>query len=411
MGTNSDHYESEDPLHKGALGGLRVLDLGRFIAGPFCGMILGDLGADVVHIERPSCGDDSRLLGPGFAPGESYYYLVFNRNKRSLTLNLRTASGQDVLRDLVSNADVLIENFRAGTMEKMGCGWTELSAINPRLIMARASGFGQDGPYAERICTDTIALAMSGLMDLTGDPNGPPTLWGTFAVDYVTGLYALIGILAALQLRNSTGKGQVVDVSLLDSAMSLLLTAIIEYGVSGNVLTRIGNVDRFAAPCDTFRTADGRWVQILVTMDQHFTRFAAMIGREDLISDERYKTLESRVQHRVELEEIVREWVGRFPLEQVISTMAEASILCGPVATVPDVFENPQVRYRGQIVDIAHPTHGTFPMQGITPKLGETPGSIRRPPPLLGADTDEVLKEWLNYGTQDIGRLRAEHVI
>ncbi len=411
MGRNSDHYKSEDRLHKGALGGLRVLDLGRFIAGPFCGMILGDLGADVVHIERPSCGDDSRLLGPGFAPGESYYYLVFNRNKRSVTLNLRTASGQNVLRDLVANADVLIENFRAGTMEKMGCSWTELSAINPRLIMARASGFGQDGPYAERICTDTIALAMSGLMDLTGDPNGPPTLWGTFAVDYVTGLYALIGILAALQLRNSTGKGQVVDVSLLDSAMSLLLTAIIEYGVSGNVLTRIGNVDRFAAPCDTFRTSDGRWVQILVTMDQHFARFAAMIGREDLISDERYRTLENRVQHRVELEEVVREWVGRFPLEQVISTMAEASILCGPVATVPEVFENPQVRYRGQIVDITHPTHGTFQMQGITPKLAETPGTIRRAPPLLGADTDEVLKEWLNYDAEEIGRLRAEDIL
>ena len=394
----------------GALADLRVLDLGRFIAGPYCGMILGDLGADVVHIERPDKGEDARLLDP-FAPGESYYHLVFNRNKRSVTLNLRSESGQGVLRSLVAEADILVENFRAGTMEKMGCSWEALSAINPRLIMARASGFGQDGPYAGRICTDTIAQAMSGLMDITGDPDGLPTLWGTFAVDYVTGLYAAIGILAALERRRATGKGQVVDVTLLDSAVSLLLTAIIEYGVTGSVFTRIGNVDRWTAPSNTFKSADGKWVHVLVTMDEHFHRFAVAIGREDLLCDERYATLEGRVKHREELDQVVREWVSRYPAERVMEIMEEANVLCGSVATIEDVFANPQLRHRGQIVDVAHPILGTFPMQGITPKLLESPGTIRRRPPLLGEHTEEVLKEWLGYERRRVAELRAAHVL
>ena len=403
---HAESCSSEQVGSTGALSGLRVLDLGRYIAGPYCGMMLGDLGADVLHIERPGKGEDARLVDP-FQVGESYYHLSLNRNKRSVTLNLRSETGQEVLRKLAGEADVLIENFRAGTMEKMGCGWQELSELNPRLIMVRASGFGQDGPHAERVCTDTIAYAMSGLMDLTGFPDGPPVLWGTFAVDYVTGIYAAIGVLAALQHRLVSGRGQVVDVALLDSAISLLLTALIQYGLTGVSPTRLGNGDRYTAPANTFMSADGKMVHIVVTLEQQFRRFVAVIGREDLLTDPRCKTPEERAVHREELDEILREWVAQRTAEEVIAAMTDASILCAKVATVEDVFHDPQLRHRGQIVDVPHSILGSFPMQGITPKLTDSPGSIRRGPPLLGEHTDEALREWLGYDSARVAELRA----
>lgn len=394
----------------GPLEGLRVLDLGRFIAGPYCGMILGDLGADVVKLERPHIGEDARSAKPRFSDGESFYFLVFNRNKRSVTLNFRSEEGQQLLRELAAKTDVLIENFRAGTMEKMGCGWEELSAINPRLIMARASGFGQEGPYADRICTDTIAQAMGGLMDLTGDAEGPPVVCGTYVVDYATALYATIGILSALQHRAATGKGQVVDVALLDTAVSMLVTALVEYGVAGEVLTRIGNHDRFSTPSNTFRTSDGHWVHIIGAA-AHFHRLTAVIGRDDLLDDERYATVERRLEHRTELNALVEQWVAERSREEVVHAMAEANVLCSPVAGVKDVFENPQLRHRRQIVDVEHPVLGSFPMQGVTIQLGESPAAIRRSPPLLGEHTAEVLSEWLGYEGQQIEVLQRRGAI
>jgi crotonobetainyl-CoA:carnitine CoA-transferase CaiB-like acyl-CoA transferase len=373
-------------------------------------MILGDLGADVVKLERRGSGDNARSDKPQFAPNESYYFLVFNRNKRSLTVDFRSESGQKLVRDLASTADVLVENFRAGTMDKMGCGWERLSKLNPRLIMTRVTGFGPTGPYSDQIATDTVAQAMGGLMHLTGQADGPPLVCGTYVVDYVTALYATIATVAALQHRATTGLGQLVDVTLLGSAISLLLTAIIEYGTTGEELTRIGNDDRFAAPSDAFRTADDKWVYIVVGTS-HFSRLASAIGQPNLIQDERFATGEARLTHRREVNAIVQGWVSERTQEDVVSTMRSADVLCSAIAGVKDVFENPQIRHRGQIVDVPHPILGSFQMQGVSMALGSSPATIRRPPPLLGQHTSDVLRDWLSYEDDQIDALRDLAVV
>ena len=392
------------------LDGLRVLDLSRFIAGPHCGMLLGDLGADVVKVERPKIGEEARLMEPKLE-GESYYVLVFNRNKRGLTLDFRNPRAQELLRELASKADVLLENFRPGTLEKMGCGWDELHALNPRLIMARVSGFGQDGPDADRVCFDAIAQAMSGLMDMTGEGSGPPTLAGTYIVDYSTALYTTIGILAALEHRNRTGVGQLVDVALLDSAVSLLITAIAEYGATGAVTTRVGNADRYAAPGNTFQAQDGAWVHLIGGSDAHFPRILAAMGREDLLADPRFATLELRMANRAPIEEVVSAWIGHLTADAVVAALGEVGVPCARVATIPDVVANRQLRYRGQIAQIDHPSVGTFSMQGPTIKLSASPMAIRRPPPRLGEHDDEILGDWLGYTGEQIAGLRRDAVL
>ena len=248
------------------LSGLKVLDLSRYIAGPHCGTVLGDLGADVVKVERPKRGDDTRVYAPLIA-GESIYFLMFNRNKRGITLDFRNPDAQALLRRLASRADVLIENFRPGTMERMGCGWNELHSANSRLIMARISGYGQTTSLANQPCFDAIAQATTGLMDLTGSPDGSPMVAGTFLVDYSAGLYSCVGILAALEQRHATGEGQMVDVSLMGSATSLLVTAIPEYVLKGTQPTRIGNRDRYRSPANTFQAKDGPWILVLAGND------------------------------------------------------------------------------------------------------------------------------------------------
>lgn len=375
----------------GALDGLKVLDLSRFIAGPYCAMMLGDMGADVVKIEKPGEGDVVRGFEPQWE-GTSFYSMIFNRNKRSLALDLRSEEALQTLRRLIAEADVLIENFRPGIMEKMGLGWAQVSELNPRLIMARISGFGQDGPYAEQPCFDVIAQAMSGLMELTGDPNGPPTVTGTYICDYTTGMYTCIGVLGALAARERTGRGQLVDMALLDCATSLLLTAIPEKVLLGRDATRRGNADRFGVPNNTYRTADGEWVHI--SAGTLFARFATAIGRKELVADERYTTSASRLQHRESLDAIAAEWIGSRSTAKVVSTMQQHDVPCAKVATVSDVLANPQLRHRGQIAEVPH-GEGTVPMQGVTIRMSETPLTIRRGQPAVGADSETVLKDWL----------------
>lgn len=394
----------------GPLDGLRVLDLSRFIAGPHCGMLLGDLGADVVKVERARIGEEARLMEPKLE-GESYYVLVFNRNKRGVTLDFRNPRAQELLRELASQADVLLENFRPGTLEKMGCGWDELHALNPRLIMARVSGFGQDGPDAERVCFDAIAQATSGLMDMTGSRSGPPTLSGTYVVDYSTALYTTIGVLAALEHRNRTGEGQLVDVALLDSAVSLLITAIAEQVATGAVTSRIGNEDRYAAPGNTFQARDGAWVHLIAGSDAHFPRILAAMGREDMLADPRFASVELRMANRAAIEEVVAEWVGSMAADAVVGALGEVGVPCARIATVTDVIANRQLRHRGQIVEIDHPSVGRFSMQGLTVGLSGSPMSIRRPPPRLGEHSDEVLGEWLGYSDEQVDLLRRDGVL
>lgn len=387
----------------GALKGLKVLDLSRFVAGPFCAMMLGDLGADVVKIEKRDGGDEVRRAPPQVA-GESLFVMVFNRNKRSVTLDLKHPDGPALLKELAAEADILIENFRPGVMERFGCAWDDLKAVNDRLIMARISGYGQDGPYARRPSFDAIAQAGSGLMEMTGADDGPPTLAGTTVIDHTTGLHATVGILSALHARETTGKGQLVDVALLDSALSLLMTAIPAYSLLGIKPERIGNRDRYGAPSNTFPTGDGHFVHIVAGGDDRFHRFAAAVGLEHLLDDPKYESNDSRLEHVDELEEMVVAWTSSHTCDEIIAAMEEARVPCGKVADIAEVVDNPQLRHRGQIIDVDHPVAGTVPMQGFVHKLSDTPADVRRPAPGAGQHNSEVLADWLGY---DADRVRA----
>ena len=393
-----------------SLSGIKVLDLSRFIAGPHCAMLLGDLGADVVKVERTRAGDDTRSLGPYIA-GESIYFMMFNRNKRSLTLNFRNPEAQDLLRRLVLEADVLVENFRPGTMEKMGCGWEDLRKINPRLVMARLSGFGQENSLAAEPCFDGIAQAITGFMDLTGDPKGGPMMAGTFLVDYATALHATIGILAALNHRNNSGEGQVVDVSLIGGATSMLMTAIPEYLVNGRRMTRAGNRDRYAAPANTFKAKDGVWLHMVAGNNAHFPRFARMIGKPELLDDPRFSTLEQRMENVDAIEAIAAEWIGARNADEVLAALRVAELPSARIRTIEEVANDPYMREAGHIVDVVHPRAGVVPMQGPPVGLSTTPTAVRRPPPVLGEHVSEVLHDWLSLDDAEIDRLKAATII
>ena len=392
------------------LEGIKVLDLSRVLAGPFCCMMLGDMGADVVKVERVGRGDDVRSVGDKVG-GESLYYLMMNRNKRGVTLDFRHPEGIALLKALVQKADVLVENFRAGTMEKMGCGYEVLKEINPRLIMASISGFGQDGPYADYACYDMIAQAMSGLMDLTGEPDRPPVTTGTFVVDYSSGLYAALGIVGALRAREATGVGQRVDVALLDTAVSFLITAIPEYLLLGKKMTRRGNRDRYCAPANLFRAKDGRWVFVAAATDSLFPRLLKVMGREEVLQDPRFAKNEARMNHIEEAEALLAEWVKARTADEVVSLVRGAGLPCAKVATIDEVVEDPQVRHREMLVEIEHPTVGRFPMHGLNIHYSHTRQEIRRPAPLLGQHNEEIYGEWLGLDTQTVARLKENKII
>lgn len=392
------------------LQGIKVLDLTRFIAGPHCGMILGDMGADVVKVEKRGSGDDSRHFPP-FQGGESLYGMALNRNKRSITMDFRSARAQELLREMAKGADILLENFRPGTMEQMGCGWDDLRAINPRLIMTRLSGFGQDGPYAQRPGFDGIAQAMSGLMGLTGSPDGPPYLAGTFYIDYMTAMYGATATLGALNARHLTGKGQMIDVSLLDSAVSLLTTAIPTQINRGVTLNRTGNRDRYSSPANVFKTASGDFVLLLSGTNPLFRRLAQVMGQPELVDDPRFSRVDVRLQNSEAIETIVQEWIGARETDEVLAAIGGAGVPCTKVATIDEVVLNPQLHHRDQIVEIDHPVAGKVSTAGVTMKLSDTPLTIRRPPPALGQHTAEILQDWLSLSEIEVSALMDENVI
>ena len=377
----------------GSLEGIKVLDLSRFIAGPVCAMQLADLCADVVKVERKGAGEETRQNQPQLN-GQSLYFLSFNRNKRSMTLDFRHPDDQALLRKLIVKADILIENFRPGTMEKMGCGWEDLKKLNPRLIMVRISGFGQSGPLSQRPCFDAIAQAMSGLMSITGQPDGPPTMAGTFMVDYTSGLYAAIGTLAALNARRDTGRGQLVEASLLESAVSLLMSAIPEQAQLGQTMSRMGNTDRYAAPVNSYQAGDGAWVYLSAGTDTLFPKLLKVMERTELLDDPRFGSTTDRLNNSKAINAVVADWVKNQTAEEVVALMDRAGVPCAKVATIDEVIVNPQLAARRQIVDIEHPIAGTYSTHGVTVSLSDTPGTIRRPPPTVGQHTAEILTEW-----------------
>ncbi|MDA0237513.1 MAG: CoA transferase, partial [Proteobacteria bacterium] len=404
----SDHQRFTDSpmLRHGALDGVRVVDLSRYIAGPYCAMLLGDMGADVIKIEPPGRGENSRAFGP-FVEGESLYTMVFNRNKRSLTLDLRSDRGGEVLRNLLRKADVLVENFIPGTLEKMGLDWASLTALNPRLIVTRISGFGQHGPLSRKPCFDVIGQSMSGLMDLTGEPDGQPTVAGTYIVDYSTGLYATIGTLGALQARHRTGTGQIVDVALLDSALSMLMTAIPEQMLLGRTMTRRGNRDRYGAPCNTFQTGDGEWVTMAVAGDRMFEALLSTMGREDLADDARFQENSARMQNVDELEKLITEWTMTLTAAELVAALQAIGVPSAKVVSVSEIVKHPHLAEHGKILNIDHPKAGKVPMQGFSVGFTDSPMQLRYPPPMLGEHTDNILEEWLGMTCEQIEQLRA----
>ncbi|MGP9818621.1 CaiB/BaiF CoA transferase family protein [Salinarimonas sp. NSM] len=393
-----------------ALKNLKVLDLSRYIAGPNCGMILADQGADVIKVESPGRGEETRILPPKIGD-HAIYPLVFNRNKRAMTLNFRSPEGQELLRALIDEADVVIENFRPGTLEKMGCDWETLRSRNERLILLRISGYGQTGPWSRKPCFDAIAQAGGGIMELTGEAGGAPLPAGTFIVDYVTSLYAAIGVLSAVEARHGTGKGQLIDLAMLDCTVSLLMTAIPEYALTGRELTRGGSRDRYSTPAANFQCEDGRWVHINAGSDSLFPRFAEAAGLGHLLDDPRFSTNGARMERIPEVEAIVAAWTLERESDEVLRIMDAAGVPCGKVAAIGDLFANEQLRAREQLMEVFNPAYGSLTMAGIPIKLGDTPGTLRYPPPVVGEHTDEVLRDWLGYQADDIARLRAASAV
>lgn len=396
----------------GALAGVRVLDLSRVLAGPYCAMMLGDLGADVVKIELPGVGDDTRRWGPPFAGGESAYYLAVNRNKRSLTLDLKRPRAQAILRRLVERSDVLIENFKLGTLEALGLGRDDLAAINPRLVHCTISAFGPRGPYRDRPGYDVAIQAIGGIMSLTGDPDGEPQKVGVAIVDVTAGLYALAAVLAALRARDqgpARGRGQHVEVSLLQAQLAWLVNVASSYLVSGEPPRRHGNAHATVVPYQAFRAADAH-VVIAAGNDAQFRALCRVLGTEVLAADERYATNPARVENRQTLIPGLERAIGGWSAGDLLAGLEAAGVPCARINTVPEVFADPQVQALGAVIEAPHPTAGAVPMVRWPYELERTPASLRHAPPLLGQHTDEVLSD-LGLGSDERAALRAEGAI
>lgn len=391
------------------LEGVVVLDLSRVLAAPYTGMILADMGADVIKIERPGKGDDSRAYGP-FKNGESVYYMSLNRGKRSMTLNMKSEEGKQILKDLVKEADVLVENFRGGTMDKLGLGYDVLKEINPRLIYSACTGFGMTGPYKFDPAYDVIVQGMGGIMSITGQEGGEPTKVGASIGDITAGIFSAVGIMMALYAREKTGKGQLVDVSMLDCQVAILENAIARYMNAGVSPKPIGNRHASITPFQSLKTSDG-YVIIAVGNDTLWQKFCGLIDRPDLAADPRFATNPLRTENvKVLGEELTKTFVTK-TMDEWLHILKEGGIPVGPINDVERVIKDPAVIARDMIVTTHHPVAGDVEMAGVPIKLSDTPGSVDGPAPTLGQHTREILKEKLNMDDALIDQLYADKTL
>lgn len=384
---------------------IRVLDLSRVLAGPYCTMLLGDYGADVIKVEAPNRGDDTRQWGPPFAGGESAYYLSVNRNKRSITVNLKSPDGQDIIKRLASRADVLVENFEVGALARFGLNFERIHTINPRLVYCSITGYGQDGPYSNRPGYDFIIQAEGGLMSFTGEPDGQPMKVGVAIADIMAGMFACNAILAALHHREQTGKGQYIDISLFDSQLAWLANVGQNYLVSGNPPKRYGNAHANIVPYQIFATSDG-WIALAVGNDSQFQKFCNVAGCAELATDERFATNPARVENRVELTERLSVIFAKRTREEWLGLLETARVPHGAIYSVPQALTHPQAMARGMVQSVPHPTVGEIKLVAPPVKFSSTPAQIQRHPPLLGEHTDEILRE-LGLEEGEAERLRA----
>jgi len=397
------------PQSHGPLTDLLVLDVTRVLAGPFAGMLLADLGAQVIKVELPGRGDDAREFGP-FANGVSGYFASVNRGKRSITLNLKSSEGKAIFLRLAEKADVLIENYRPGVMERLGLDYESLRPTNPRLIYAAVSGFGQSGPYSHRPAYDAVIQGMSGLMSITGDEDGLPARVGVSIGDLSAAAFAVIGVLAALHQRDRTGTGQMVDVAMLDSLIALLENAISRYSITGEVPGRLGTRHPSITPFQAFDTADGQ-VVVAIGNDQLFSSFCRLVGEEQLATDPRFCSNSLRTGNHADLQEEMGAIIRRRPTAWWLEHLEREGIPSGPINTVADMAHDPQVNAREMIQEVMDPVAGLMHMAGIPIKLSDTPGAVVGPAPALGQHTEEVLGELLGLSAEKVAGLRERGVV
>lgn len=410
-----------DDSTMGALSHIRVLDLTRVLAGPWCAQTLADFGADVIKVERPGAGDDTRHWGPpylkdadGADTAEAAYYLAANRNKRSVTVDIATPEGQQIVRELAAQSDVVLENYKVGQLKKYGLDYDSLRAVKPDLVYCSVTGFGQTGPYAHRAGYDFIIQGIGGFMSITGErdgePGGGPQKAGVAIADLATGLYSTIAVLAALAHRDRTGEGQYIDMALLDVQVALLANMNTNFLASGKPPVRWGNAHPNIVPYQTFQTSDG-WIIVAVGNDGQFRKFVEAGGRPELADDERFATNPSRVRHRDTLVPILAEMVKARDKADWIGALEAAGVPCGPINDLDEVFDNEQVVARGMQVSLPHPCGADAKLVRNPIRMSATPPEARTAPPLLGAQTDDVLRDMLGYDDTKIAALRAKQAI
>ncbi len=393
------------------LAGIRVIDLTRVLAGPFCTMLLGDLGADVIKVEVPGRGDDTRQWGPPFTPhGESAYFLSANRNKRSLTLNLKSEQGLRILRELIAKSDVLIENFRAGTLEGWGLDYDSLQRVRPGLIYCTITGYGYTGPYRQRPGYDFIVQAMSGLMSVTGPVEGEPFRAGVAIADLASGIFACNAVLAALFARERSGRGQRIDISLLDCQLALMSYVASNYLVSGEPPKRYGNTHPNIVPYQAFQASDG-YFAFAAGNDAQWDKFCGEVGRPDWATDPRFVTNPARLENRVALVELLNELFAGRTVSAWLALCEQIGLPAGPINSIDQVLADPQVLARGMRLEVAHATEGNLPILGSPLAIPTTPAEVRLAPPTLGQHTEDILGELLGYDQAAIAALRQAGVV
>lgn len=400
--------ESENIL---PLDDLRVIELGALIAGPFCGQLLGDFGAEVIKVEDPGIGDPMRQWGQEKPYGTSLWWPVVARNKKSITADLRTAEGQDIVRRLIATADVLLENFRPGTLEKWGLSPESLWEINPRLVITRVTGFGQTGPYAQRAGYGSIGEAMGGIRYVTGEPDRPPSRAGISLGDSLAAMFATLGTLVSLHQRDRSGRGQIVDSAIYEAVLGMMESLIPEWQIAGYQRQRTGPTLPNVSPSNAYPTLDGEMILIAANQDTVFGRLAAVMGRRDLVSDARYATHGARGQNMEQLDGMIAEWSSAVAADDLLAMLHEGGVPAGRIFRAKDMFADPQFAARDAIVKLTHPDLGEFAMHNVFPRLSETPGRVRHVGPRLGEHNKEIYQGLLGIDDDEMSSLTAAGVI